>query len=184
MIKADELLAIGQFNAPHGINGEISATLQREVDIKSLKCVIIDIDGIFVPFFIDGIRGKGSSTLLLTIDGIDSQAQASELTNKTIYALVADLKAVQNEVEADDYDSEELYAEQLIGFKATDTSGRLDGEISAIDDATENVLFVIEQTDGGTDILIPVVDDFIAEIDPENRTILFDLPDEFPGLES
>lgn len=51
MITSDEIIEIGAFVKPHGVKGEISAQIDYEIDLQELKCLIIDIDGIFVPFF-------------------------------------------------------------------------------------------------------------------------------------
>lgn len=47
MITRDELIEIGVYNKPHGVNGEISATIDCELDIISqFSCLVSDIDGI------------------------------------------------------------------------------------------------------------------------------------------
>jgi 16S rRNA processing protein RimM len=48
------------------------------------------------------------------------------------------------------------------------------GEIVAIDDQTENVLFIVDRD--GEELLIPAADDLILEIDDEAQTIRMDLP--------
>ena len=50
-ITATELTTIGRLLKPHGINGEITMQLVVDVDIQSLKCIFLKLDGIFVPFF-------------------------------------------------------------------------------------------------------------------------------------
>ncbi len=52
MITLDRLTPIGRLGKPHGINGEINAYLDVDIDIDSLKRIILMIDGIYVPFFI------------------------------------------------------------------------------------------------------------------------------------
>jgi 16S rRNA processing protein RimM len=48
------------------------------------------------------------------------------------------------------------------------------GEIVDIDDSTMNTLFVLEKD--GEEILIPAQEEFIADIDHDEQTIIFDLP--------
>ena len=68
----------------------------------------------------------------------------------------------------------------FIGFTATDKSlGHL-GEIVEIDDSTINTLFVVEKD--GEEILIPAQEEFIADIDHDGQTILFDLPEGLVSL--
>ena len=66
MITRDELVEIGIFNKPHGVEGEISATFDCDAETAAeFSCFVCDIDGIFVPFFASSLRNKGTMTLLL-----------------------------------------------------------------------------------------------------------------------
>ena len=60
MITPDILTSIGTFFKPHGIKGEISATLDYDIDPSELRCIVLEIDGIIVPFFVDSRRPKGA----------------------------------------------------------------------------------------------------------------------------
>ena len=88
MITREELIAIGHYNKPHGVAGELSATVDVEIDVLgALSCLVSEMDGIYVPFFVNSLRPKTSETVLLTIDGIDSEQEAARLVNHDIYAL-------------------------------------------------------------------------------------------------
>ena len=54
------------------------------------------------------------------------------------------------------------------------------GEISYVDDQTVNILFGIS-TDSG-EILLPAVEDFIAEVDNENKILYTCYPEEIVNL--
>ena len=73
MIRLSEIAEVGRFNKPHGIKGEISVSINTDIDLDDVKCVIVPIDGIFVPFFLQTIRPKTADTSLITIDGIVSE---------------------------------------------------------------------------------------------------------------
>ena len=69
MITADQLIEIGRYNKAHGINGEISATFDCDtMAVGELSALVSPMDGIFVPFFVNGIRPKNNDTLLLPGD--------------------------------------------------------------------------------------------------------------------
>ena len=80
MILESELIEAGKFNKPHGIKGEISATVDIDIDFDELKCVVMPIEGIFVPFFINSVRPKNGDTYLVTIDGVDSEVSNKRIT--------------------------------------------------------------------------------------------------------
>ena len=117
MITDEQLKAVGTFLKPHGIEGEI--TLQRDyddIDFEDFSCLIVDMDGIYVPFFIDGVRPKGSDTDLVSIDGIGDETHAALLTNKTAYVLRSELAEARRrmaEQEEDGEDEDGFYAEDI-----------------------------------------------------------------------
>lgn len=171
MILADEITEIGQTLKPHGINGEISATIDAVVDIDSLKCIIFDIDGIYVPFFIDSYRARGSEAVLLTIDGVSDEYEAAKLCGLDIYALKTDISADANDGESDGF-----YISDLIGFTVYDTEKRNIGVISDYDDSTANTLLIVKQADE-TSKYIPLADELIESFDIDKRIITLNLPE-------
>ena len=79
MIFESDLRPIGKLLKPHGICGEITALLMDDIDLRQLSCIILQLDGIFVPFFLRVVRPKSSETDLVLIDGVNDEAQASSL---------------------------------------------------------------------------------------------------------
>jgi 16S rRNA processing protein RimM len=172
MISENELVEIGRTLKPHGVNGEIVATISDGIDISGLSCVIFDIDGIYVPFFIESSRSRGRESFLLSIDGITDEYQAKTLCGKTVFALATECG---QPVDGDETDGDGFYAEDLIGFTVKTDDNSLTGEITDVDDSTDNVLFVITADDGKT-VYVPVADEFIVDIDTEADEITFSLP--------
>lgn len=171
MITNEEVIEIGRLQQPHGIKGEINALIYDGVDVDRLSCVVLDIDGINVPFFISGIRQRGVQSYLVAIDGIENEQKAASISNKTLFALKKDVGDF-----GEAYDEDGFYAEDLIGYKVETVDGGFNGTITDVDDTTENVLFIVTGEDGA-EYMIPVADEFIAEIDTDTRKIIFDLPE-------
>lgn len=184
MILRTELKEIGKLQRPHGINGEINVQSRLDADeLASLRCVVLEIEGIFVPFFISASRPKSSHTSLLTIDGITSEAEAAKLCPAPLYALRDDirrLEATDSESEEDSEDEEDdeegFYAEDLIGYTVESDDGLLRGEIVDLDDSTDNYLFIVRDQDGRR-LLLPVADgSMIEEVDTQRHHLLLSLP--------
>lgn len=174
MITLDRLTPIGRLGKPHGINGEINAYLDVDIDIDSLKRIILMIDGIYVPFFIASIRQKRSDTFIMALDDINNEREAAELTNHPLYVLTSDNVIAEDDIDEDDSG---LYASDLIGFTVIDdTTRQTVGEITDIDDSTENVLFVVATPSSAT-VYLPVADEFITEIDTDRRILRMNLPE-------
>ena len=165
MITRNDIVEIGDFNKPHGISGEISASFLCETDdIESFSCLIISQDGIFVPFFMESVRPKNDHTSLIKFDGIDSDKEVKQFTGKKIYVL---------KEETVDEDIEDAYS--FIGYSIADKNGTLIGEIKEIEDSTENYLFFVELPDG-KEGFIPIADEFINDINDETKTLSMILP--------
>ena len=70
----------------------------------------------------------------------------------------------------------------FIGFDVKDVNHGDLGVIEHVDDSTMNVLFVIRR--GDDEILVPAHEEFIVELNHEERFMLLDLPDGLLNLDS
>lgn len=171
MISFDEVCVIGNTNKPHGINGEISVAIDAECELSSLSCVIFEIDGILVPFFMESCRPKHANSFLMKLYDVDSDHDVVELSNKSIYALNAELPSEQFNNHEDG-----MYADDFVGYSVDTNDGEHLGTIVDFDDSTDNLLFIVERTDKSI-LYIPIVDEFIDEINPHDKILSMTLPD-------
>lgn len=170
MITRDELIAIGHYNKAHGVAGEISATVEVDIDVlKALSCLVSEVDGIYVPFFVNACRPKSTETVLLTIDGITSEKEASALVNHDIYALKRDYQQESDDAEADGYP-----LDYFIGFSLQQDGGPIVGTIVDVDESTDNAIFIVERDED--EIMVPANDDLIVEFDLDKKLMVMDLP--------
>ncbi|MEG1586141.1 MAG: ribosome maturation factor RimM [Bacteroidales bacterium] len=167
MIKRDELIKIGQFNKPHALNGELSFTFTDDVfDRSECPYIVCEIDGIFVPFFLDEYRFRTDSTALVKLIDINSAEDARMFTNLEVYfpkSFVHEDEAMQG---GKDF---------FLQYKVMEENHGYLGTIEEVDDSTANVLFVIDRE--GEQLLIPAVDEFVTKIDEKNKTIYMRVPD-------
>lgn len=175
MIRGDELIEVGKVMKTHGINGEMSVSFDIDgfdTAVVQGACLVFDIDGIYVPFFVDSSRPRGNGSLLLTLEGEDTQQKAAAFVGMPVYMDTADVGC-----EEPDPDNEDgVYAADLVGYRAVTSGPEEIGEIAGIDDNTENVLFVVDRGPGRQQALIPVADEMIEDIDHDNKVVTFDLP--------
>lgn len=180
MIDPATLALVGKVNKTHGVKGELSISFAVDSPSELIgdgDCLIMDIDGLLTPFFVTSARPRGSESLLVRFDGIDTQEDASQFVGKDVYI---DSRLVYGDDELPE--DGQLYAGQLIGFKAIDENGETIGEIVDLDESTDNVLFVLQTPTGLT--YVPVADEFIMEISTKARTVEFDLPEGLLDLNS
>ena len=174
MIRAEKVYKIGRLGKAHGVKGEVSFQFDDDIfDRVDADYLVLDIDGILVPFFMEEYRFRNDTVCLVKFCDIDTQQRAQELTGCDVYFPRALAE------EADDEPS----LASLVGFTIINACGGktaahpvpddlVVGTIAAIDDSTINILFELED---GT--LIPASDELIEDIDAEHRTITMNIPE-------
>lgn len=142
-------------------------------DTTDSDYIIIETEGILVPFFFEEYRFRNDNTAIIKLEGIDTQEQAREFTNCVVYF---ERSVAEN---AEDETSSLLSQKnrQIVGFTIVDAqTGKSIGTVKDIDDSTINVLLVIEGEDR-QQMLIPANEDLIEGIDLQRQTITMRLPD-------
>lgn len=168
MIRRDEVFRIGSLGKPHGVKGEITFNFDDDIfDRQEAEYLIIETEGLFVPFFIEQYRFRGNATALITFDGIDTEEKARRLMGSAVF--YPREKASEDDggisfAEAEGY--------ELIDAETSETVG----EIVNIDDTTANVLFEVRTADG-REVLIPASEELIKRIDKQKKEITVSLPD-------
>ncbi len=164
MIKKETVYKIGRLGKAHGVKGEISFQLDDDVfDRVDADYLVLDIDGILVPFFIEEYRFKTDSNALMKFEGIDTQERARELTGCDVY--------FPRELSEDD--EENISWAEIIGYSLLDAqTGQEVGRIASVDDSTINILFELENGK-----LIPASEELITNIDTKKHQIKMNLPE-------
>ena len=165
MIKEQEVYKIGVIGKAHGVKGELSIQIDDDVfDRVDAEYLVLKLDGIFVPFFMEEYRFKSDSVALVKFEGVDTQERARELTGVEVY--------FPRELAEQDEEAELSYA-ALVGYTLIDSnSGNPVGTIAYVDEQTINIMFELE--DGR---LIPASEELIVDVDQKNRTITLDIPE-------
>ena len=164
MIKEQEVYKIGLIGKAHGVKGELSIQIDDDIfDRVDAEYLVLKLDGIFVPFFMEEYRFKSDSVALVKFEGVDTQERARELTGVEVY--------FPRELAEQDEEAELSYA-ALVGYTLIDdNSGKPVGTIAYVDEQTINIMFELE--DGR---LIPASEELIVDVDQKNRTITLDIP--------
>ena len=166
MIKKEDVYKLGMFNKPHGIHGELSFTFTDDIfDRADCDYLICELDGIFVPFFIEEYRFRSDSTALVKLEGIDSAERARMFTNVEVYFPA---KFVEEVTPGD------LSWDFFVGFRMEDLHHGPLGEIVDVDTTTMNTLFVVDKE--GEELLVPAQEAFIVGVDQEQKLVTVDLP--------
>ena len=168
MIRQDDVYKIGKLGKPHGVKGEITFAITDDVfDRVDADYLVLDIDGILVPFYLEEYRFKNDDNVLVKFEDIDTQEQVRAYTGCEVYF----------PRHLSDSDEENMSWAEIIGFQLVDAvSGRVVGTIDHVDDSTLNLLFEITSPEGEA-LLIPANNDLIEEVDIEKKMIRMAIPE-------
>lgn len=155
---------IGRVVKPHGLKGEVAVITSVDVPFDSL----VGIEVWFVPpparlrtARISTAR-QGPKALLLGFDGVDDAALASELRGTEILANDADIEIAEEELEPD-----------VTGFQVLDAARGNLGTVTDTIVTGANDVWVVDGPFG--QVLIPVIDDVVKDIDEESQIIRVEL---------
>lgn len=170
MIERENVYQIGRIEKPHGLHGELAFSYTSDVfDEVEVPYFICEIDGILVPFFIENYRFKGNDTCLVKFEGIDDEKSSRFLIKAPLFI---EKKFLDDEVSGAEIEGGQYY----LGFKVYDEENYEIGTIEAVDDSTENILFLVV-SDEEEEFYIPAVDEYIIAIDDEAKAIQVELPE-------
>lgn len=168
MIKQEEVYRIGRLGKPHGVKGEVSFQVSDDVfDRVDADCLVLELDGILVPFFIEEYRFRSEDIALLKLEGVDTADQARELTGCSVFFLRR----------LADNDREEVTWAEIIGYRIIDANTLQEvGTLTDVDDSTVNTLFNVT-TKEGDEVLLPAGEDLITAVDKAARNITMTIPE-------
>ncbi|NND76555.1 MAG: 16S rRNA processing protein RimM [Flavobacteriales bacterium] len=159
---------IGKIVRLHSFKGEVYARLDVDHPSQYLEMgsVFLNIENKLVPFFIDSSRFGSKGMLRLKFEDVDSEDEAKRLLKKELYLPLSFLPAKEDD---------DFYFHEIIDFKIIDKTTGIIGKVSEILEYPGNELMKVEN--GDQDVLIPINDTFIIEVDKKEKTIHVDLPE-------
>lgn len=159
-----ETYKIGTLTRTHGIGGELSMTFTDDVwDRADADYVFLEVDGIQVPFFLEGWRFRSDSVALLKFQDIDSSEDANEYVGADVYFP----HSLTPEPDEDD----EYTWRHFTGWQVVDAQAGPIGIIDYVEDSTVNTIFCVDGK------LVPANEDFIERIDAKERIVYMTLPE-------
>lgn len=166
MVK-EESFYIGYITKTKGLKGEVQLFFEFDAyEDLELDVLFADMNGKMVPFFVDTYKLYPNSTGLFYFDDIDHIDKAQALVKKKIYLPLTKMP---------ERDEDDFTYEDLKGFIVTDeTHGEL-GKIIAINEYPQQFVATVLYQE--KEILFPLNEDMIVEIDEKEKTILVDLPE-------
>lgn len=163
-----EYFNIGKIVATHGLLGEVVLvhnTAQGDA-LGGLKTLFVEErTNSFIPYFIEDIRTKNDRELYVKFEDISSKESAGKLLRKQVYL-------------------EEKYFRQIVknnsilyylGFEVIDAQAGDLGPVAEVLEMPSQLLMKVYQ--GEKELLIPINEQTLQNIDEEKKVIRVNLPD-------
>ena len=159
---------LGKITRKFSFKGELIIFLDADdpSDYHNLKKVFIGNENSFIPYFISKISKYKNNSIRVKFEDIIDEESATELINKEIFLPIDELPELSGK---------KFYYHEVIGYMIHDITAGEIGDIEYINDQTSQHLFVVNKN--GKEILIPINDDFILNLDRTNKIINLKLPD-------
>ncbi|SHJ61240.1 16S rRNA processing protein RimM [Aquimarina spongiae] len=168
MMKKEDCFYLGKIVSKFSFKGEVLIKLDTDEPESYVKMesVFVNYNNNLVPFFIEKSKLHKSDLLRVKFEDVDSEEDADDLMKAEIYLPLSLLPKLEGN---------QFYYHEVIGFTIIDTSFGEVGVIKAINDSTAQALFEIDRK--GTEILIPMNDEFIDSVDRDTKTVHVTTPE-------
>nr|WP_203615643.1 ribosome maturation factor RimM [Streptomyces sp. SID13726] len=164
-------LVVARIGRAHGIKGEVTVEVRTdEPELRLAPGAVLATDPASTgPLTIETGRVH-SGRLLLRFEGVKDRTAAEALRNTL---LIAEVDPEELPEEEDEY-----YDHQLMDLDVVTADGIEVGRITEISHLPSQDLFIVERPDG-SEVMIPFVEEIVAEIDLEEQKAVITPP---PGL--
>lgn len=167
-MRKEDCFQLGNITKQHGYKGDV--TVHLDVDDASkyeqLKAVFIERGTALIPYFIEKMEVKSGGQYKVTFEGVRGAHSAEELVGANLFLPLTQLEPLTGK---------KFYYHEVIGFMVEDET---EGEIGPIEDIIDfSVNPLAKVLVGDAEILVPLNDDVIEELDREKKVMRVKLPE-------
>lgn len=169
-MKHDECFQLGTITRKVGLNGglEIFIDADNPRRYEALDSVFLDINGKLVPFFIKSLRfSSRPGHAILHFEDIKTQDEIADFIGLHLYLPLNTLPVLTGK---------DFYFHEIVGYNFFEQKTMQPlGLIHEIRAEGPNPICIVKNDD--QDILIPLVREWIVELDRKNKRLVMNLPD-------
>ena len=174
-MRKEDCFFLGTVVAKYSFKGEVLIKLDTDdpETYLSLQSFLLEDESHLIPCFTTKVQLHKSQLLRVSVEGVNSEKQADLMIGKSVYLPLNQLPKL---------DDDQFYFHEIIGFKVIDYVLGPIGIITGVNDASSQVLLEVEHND--RQILIPLVDELIQQLDKQQKQIYLYIPEGLLDLNS
>ena len=163
-------IEIGEILKPFRAEGELLAVVEDRFkdDTKKVKAIFIETNGLKVPFFIEEIESDGE-VFYIKFEEFSGPEEIKKYNGLKLFLRDSDLSFPVDQYNDDDEKTD------WAGFLINDKNTNQSFEILRTEQYPQQLMAIVIKD--GQEKLIPLVEEFILEIDENNKKILMNLPE-------
>jgi len=167
-MRKEDCFYLGKIVRKHSFRGEVVAKLDTDEPglYQNLESVFVALGTNLVPFFIQKSLLQKGNQLRIQFEDIESEADADAIMGSELYMPIEFLPKLTGN---------KFYFHEIINFEIEDVNHGYVGVITGVNDSSAQPLFEIDAN--GTEIFIPMIDDFIKKVDRGNKKIIVEAPE-------
>ncbi len=162
------LLPIGKILSAHGLKGEVTIALNvKDANIiNNWNAIMLELNsGSYIPYFIETARVIDGNQVLCKLEDINNPEQAKLLSGITVYnSPYIKVDTVVNT----DWDS-------FTGFTLINSAKQTIGTITSVIEIKKQPYWQLQVSD--KDMMIPIIEDWVVDVQPNKKVIIINLPD-------
>lgn len=166
-MKKEDCYLLGKITRRHGLQGNVILKLDTDQPeyYNKLESIFIEINGLLVPFFIEKSQWSKQDSLIVSFKNASEQL-VDQTLGRSVFLPLSTLPKLSGN---------KFYYHEVIGFEIREEDGKACGNIASINDQTAQHYFMLKLAD--KDIIIPVIKDWILEVNREEKYIKMQLPE-------
>ncbi len=167
-MQKEDCFYLGKIVKKYSFKGELLVKLDTDDPeiYTEMESVFVEKNKNLVPFFIERSSLHKSTLLRVKFEDVNGDEDADSLLKCHLYLPLEFLPKLTGN---------KFYYHEIIGYTVEDVSFGNVGIITGINDSTTQVLFEIDRD--GKEILIPLIDDFIKNVDKKNKIMQLEVPE-------